>query len=73
MAARDQLTEAQRLARPPTPMPALRRNAQVQVFTGAGWQKASVVDSTRDRCVVWLGQAQRNATIYDARNIRENP
>lgn len=73
MPARGQLSEGQRLAGRSHPMPALRRNAPVQVFMGAGWQKGTVQESTRDRCTVWLGQAQRNTTIYDARNIREIP
>lgn len=61
---------AEWMQQPPHPLPVFRKRDAVQVFMGAGWLKGTVLDSSRDRCTVWLGQAQRSTTVYDARNVR---
>ena len=64
-------TEQQRLSKPPTPMPILRRGTPVSVYMGAGWEKGSVVDSTKRHCSVRLSRGTgRTRTCFDARNIK---
>ena len=48
---------------------ALRKGTQVKVFLGAGWEKASVVEWTKNRVVVRTNRGSRNVTCYDARNL----
>lgn len=48
------------------------KGQSVDVYMGAGWAKGTIQDSGRDRCVVWLAQAQRSVTVYDNRNLRRN-
>ena len=48
---------------------ALRKGTQVKVFVGAGWEKGTVVDWSKNRVVVRLARGSRNVTCYDARNL----
>ena len=48
---------------------ALRKGTQVKVFIGAGWEKGSVVEWTKNRVVVRTNRGSRNVTCYDARNL----
>ena len=65
-------TEQDRLAKPRHPLPTLRKGTAVSIFMGAGWEKGTVTDSTRDRCTVRLGRgAGRSRTCFDARNIKQ--
>jgi len=58
-----------RMGQSPHPLPVYRRGAAVHVYMGAGWNKASVTESTRDWCSVWINKIQRQVTIHDARNV----
>lgn len=60
---------AERMCREPLPLPILRKKTEVKVFMGAGWQKGTVVESTRDYCTVYLTQGRRSTTVRDQRNI----
>lgn len=65
-------TEQERLAKPPHPLPTLRKGTPVSIFGGGGWEKGTVTDSTRDRCTVRLSRgANRSRTCFDARNIKQ--
>jgi hypothetical protein len=70
--SKGQLTEGQRLARPPFPLPLFVRGAKVQVYLGAGWSTGSVVSSHQDRCQVTLITGNRTITVTDARSIRSH-
>ena len=48
---------------------ALRKGTQVKVFMGAGWEKGSVVEWTKNRVVVRTNRGSRNVTCHDARNL----
>lgn len=48
---------------------ALRKGTPVKVFLGAGWEKGSLVEWTKNRVVVRLARGNRNVTCYDARNL----
>ncbi len=48
---------------------ALRKGTSVKVFLGAGWEKGSVVEWTKNRVVVRTNRGSRNVTCYDARNL----
>lgn len=61
--------EYERLSKPATPMPVLRRGTEVKVFMGAGWAKGTVESSTRDSCTVYCKQLRRKTTCRDARNL----
>jgi hypothetical protein len=67
------LKEAARMAASPLPMDAYRRGTRVAVYLGAGWSTGTVESSTRERCVVWLGKAQRRVSCSDNRNVRLAP
>lgn len=48
---------------------ALRRGTLVKIFMGAGWQKANVVEWSKDRCVCRLARGGSTVVVYDARNL----
>lgn len=48
---------------------ALRKGTQVKVFMGAGWEKGTLVEWTKNRVVVRTSRGSRNVTCYDARNL----
>ena len=48
---------------------ALRRGTQVKVFLGAGYEKGTIVEWTKNRVVVRLARGNRNVVCYDARNL----
>lgn len=60
----------ERLSKPSFPLPKLAVGTKVQIYLGAGWSVASVVNSTQTRCVVRLPMGNRLVTVNDARNIR---
>ena len=61
--------EALRMQQPPHPLPVIRKGGEVKVYMGAGWQKGTVRDSSRDHCTVYCNQLRRTTTCRDARNI----
>jgi hypothetical protein len=64
------LSVAEWMNQKPNPLPLFLKGQSVQVYRGAGWSAASVVDSTPNGCVVKLKQGQQDVRIYDARCIR---
>ncbi len=62
----------ERLSGPSFPLPRFVRGSKVQVYMGAGWSSASVVDSNQTHCVVQLTVGNRMITVNDARNIRKH-
>ena len=65
-------SEQQRLSKLATPMPIFRRGTPVSVYMGAGWEKGTVTESTKDRCTVRLSRGtNRVRTCFDARNIKQ--
>jgi len=54
----------------PNPLPVFKKGELVEVYRGAGWSKASVIDSTPKGCQVSIFQADKLTSIYDARCIR---
>jgi len=62
-------SELERLSGPVHPLPVLRRGSEVKVYTGAGWAKGKVNNSTRDCCTVYMTQQRRTTRCHDARNI----
>ena len=64
-------SEQQRLAKPAHPLPVFRKGTPVSIYMGAGWEKGTVTESTKDRCTVRLSRgASRVRTCFDARNIK---
>lgn len=59
-----------RMQRPSHPMPVIGRGQQVHVYTGAGWSKGTVQESSRDRCSVHLSRENKTTVCRDARNIK---
>lgn len=59
----------ERLAGPSFPLPLFPVGTKVQVYLGAGFGTAYVVQSFQDRCIVRLANGNRNLTVYDARTI----
>lgn len=72
MATKKVITEQQRLARAPFPLPLFVKGAKVQVYLGAGWSTGSVISSRQDRCQVTLITGNRTITVTDARSIRSH-
>jgi len=54
----------------PQPLPVFRKGTSVKVFMGAGWQAASVTNSSRKRCEVKLKQGNKTVNVFDRRNIK---
>lgn len=54
----------------PYPLPVFRKGEVVEIYRGAGWSKATVVNSTAKGCGVKVWQNDQLANIYDARCIR---
>lgn len=63
------LKESSRMAGSTKFESALRRGTLVKVFMGAGWQKANVVEWSKDRCVCKLARGGKTVVVYDARNL----
>jgi hypothetical protein len=63
---------AERLSGAPFPLPKFVKGSKVQVYMGAGWSAASVVESNQTHCVVRLTVGNRLITVHDARNIRKH-
>ena len=61
--------EANRLAGSTKFDKALGRGTLVKIFMGAGWQKANVVEWSKDRCVCKLARGGKTVVVYDARNL----
>lgn len=64
------LSDQQRLALPPFPMPIFRKGTKVQVYLGAGWSTGKVINSEQRNCQVMLTIGNRTITVFDARSIR---
>lgn len=54
----------------PNPLPIFRKGQSVQVYRGAGWSKASVINSSPRGCSVRLVQGGALINVYDARCIK---
>lgn len=54
----------------PNPLPVFRRGELVEIYRGAGWSKASVIESTARGCSVKILQNDQFTNVYDARCIR---
>lgn len=63
------MKDPERLAKPAHPLPIYPRFKEVKVYMGAGWEKGSVMDSSRNHCTVRLGRRNATTTCRDARNI----
>ena len=48
---------------------ALRKGTSVKVFVGAGWEKGSIVEWSKNRVVVRAARGGRQIRCYDARNL----
>lgn len=64
--------EQQRLAARPFPLPLFPIGSKVQVYLGAGWSTAYVVNSGQDKCQVRLSVGNRVITVFDARSIKKS-
>ena len=64
------LTEQQRLATRPFPLPLFTKGTKVQVFMGAGWSIGHVEESNQARCSVKLKVGNKPVTVHDARCVR---
>ena len=62
--------ESQRLGASSFPLPRFVKGTRVQIYMGAGWSTATVVESTQAHCVVQISINNRMVTVRDARNIR---
>lgn len=69
-AKRTALASAQWMNQRPNPLPLFVKGQSVQVYRGAGWSAATVLDSTPQGCLVKLKQTQQDIRVYDARCIR---
>lgn len=54
----------------PYPIPVFRKGEMVEIYRGAGWSKATVLNSTPKGCSVRIAQNDQMTNIYDARCIR---
>ena len=54
----------------PYPLPVFRKGDVVEIYRGAGWSKATVLNSTAKGCSVRIMQNDQMTNIYDARCIR---
>jgi hypothetical protein len=54
----------------PYPIPVFRKGEAVEIYRGAGWSKATVINSTAKGCSVKIWQNDQLTNIYDARCIR---
>lgn len=61
--------EALRLSAPISPMTTYRRGDKVQVYSGHGWLKGTVVNSDPSRCAIFLTKEQRMVCCFDNRNL----
>jgi len=48
---------------------ALRKGTNVKVFMGAGWEKGTIIEWSKKRCMVRLNRGNRNVVCYDSRNL----
>lgn len=64
------MRDSERLLKASTPLPILRKQSEVKVYMGAGWEKGTVRESTREHLTVWLGRRNCSTTCRDARNIQ---
>ena len=48
---------------------ALRKGTPVKVFMGAGWEKGSVMEWTKNRVTVRLARGSKTVVCHDARNL----
>lgn len=48
---------------------ALRKGSNVKVFVGAGWEKGTVLEWSKDRVAIKAARGGRTITCYDARNL----
>ena len=48
---------------------ALRRGTSVKVFVGAGWEKCTVVEWSKNRVMCKAARGGRSIVCYDARNL----
>jgi hypothetical protein len=64
------LKAAEWMAQSPLPMRSFRKNDEVYVFMGAGWDKGKVINWSRDGVSVWLARKQKTAVVRDNRNIK---
>lgn len=56
----------------PLPMRVMRKQTSVKVYTGAGWEKGSVVEWKANGITVYLPRKKKNVTVRDNRNIKED-
>jgi len=54
----------------PQPLRSFSRHQAVRVRMGAGWEKGSVVQWTKEGVSVWLGRSQKMVVVRDNRNIK---
>lgn len=54
----------------PYPLPVFRKGDIIEIYRGAGWSKARVIESTAKGCSVKILQNDQFANVYDARCVR---
>lgn len=64
------IKSAEWMQQDPLPMRSFRKRQEVYVFTGAAWEKGTVVSSDRKSASVWLARKQKTARVCDNRNIK---
>lgn len=61
--------KSERMQGPITFETALRKGTPVKVFVGAGWEKCSVVEWSKNRVMCKAARGGRSIVCYDARNL----
>lgn len=62
------VAHAERMSRPPQPLPVLRRQSKTRIYTGCGWTKATVMESSSSALTVKT-DAGKTVTVFDQRNV----
>lgn len=63
------LKKSERMSGPIEFQSALRKGTPVKVFVGAGWEKGSVVEWSKQRVAIRAARGGRTIMCYDARNL----